>query len=340
MTRLCQSSYTPYQAQETRRLTVQTVVLMECVLPKSEHCILWHLLIHLADDVIDKGPILYYWMFRHERYWGLLTNCLRRRTDPEICIAMIMTRRLRPPVMRDIAIEPLTKMAEGSVEGNAKNAKSLLTSMGALEDGQGGWMGARAGHSAAVRPRTMICTLRGRGVTRTLGDVERKLLHSTMHISFDFMDSTPAKIFDTANLLGSTFSTITAVGGREHPLRSFVEIRDRTDRGVYHWWGLVIKFASVGGTDVAFLRVFESLTLRTSMARDVNLGTDFTLNALAIGDGSFNFAVGSNWTPNKLVPITRIWSNCIVVPWPIKITHRTETGATHIVLPVRRQLST
>ena len=75
VTLLTRSSYTPDEAREAHRFTIRTVILAEAILPFSEHYIQWHLLIHLADDIIDKGPVLYYWMFRHERYWG--TNNLQ-----------------------------------------------------------------------------------------------------------------------------------------------------------------------------------------------------------------------------------------------------------------------
>ena len=57
MTLLCQSSYTPQEALEVRRIAIQTVVLAEVVLADGWYR---HRLIHLAEDIINQGLVIYY----------------------------------------------------------------------------------------------------------------------------------------------------------------------------------------------------------------------------------------------------------------------------------------
>jgi hypothetical protein len=59
VTLLCQSSYTPQEALEVRRIAIETVILAEVVFPDGGYNILWHRLMHLAEDIINQGPVIF-----------------------------------------------------------------------------------------------------------------------------------------------------------------------------------------------------------------------------------------------------------------------------------------
>jgi hypothetical protein len=342
ITLLTRSSYTPAEAQETLRFTKQTVVLAEALLPFSEHYIQWHLLIHLAEDIIEKGPVMYYWMFRHERYWGILTGTIRRRNAPEIAITMAMTRRLRPRTMRHMAVAPLRDIVEGRSRGSVPRARFLLNQMDAIDtdDGQAGWMGANPGRSAVIRQGLIVCAASGRGLAARLTDVELTLFSQHMNISMSYLNTAPIYVHGALRILRNRMSTITSPHGKRHPLRAFVEIRHARSRLRDRWWGQVTKVASLNGLTVVFLRTFPERRVRQHMARDSSLGPDFVLTGLVIDDTSFDFNDESNLTSQYVVNVTDVWSHCLVVPYPPQgrnSRNRVQQPISHLIFPVRRE---
>ena len=338
ITLMCQSSFSPAEATEVRRFAIQTVVLSEGVLPATEHPILWHLLIHVADDIITKGPVLWYWMFRHERFWGFLIGNIKRMTSPEIGIAMAMKRRLRPSSMRGLVDAPLLDIIMGRREGNVARAKFLVRQRSeTLEGGQAGWMGAHAGRSAVVHQALVACAPRGKGLQGVLTIVEKRLLRNFCVTTGSAIGPISTVTFhDTANILGNTFSVAMSTEGRKHPLRTFVEMRHASRQ----WWGQVLRFVTIGDMSLVFMRVFNTHKVQEHRARDPTLGRDFVLNGLYIGDSALDCSP-SNLVPEFVVSVTNIWSNCIVVPIPPSLTHRrqrTTRSATHLIIPVRREL--
>jgi hypothetical protein len=335
ITMMCQASFTVAEAIEVRRFTIQTVVLSEAVLPSTEHPILWHLLIHVADDIITKGPVVWYWMFRHERYWGFLISNIRRMTSPEIGIAMAMRRRLRPSKMRGLVEAPLLDIIMGRIEGDATRASALLRQRRLIwEGGQAGWTGAHAGRSAVVHQNSTVCAPRGKGVMGTLTRIERKLLLNC-GVPIDDLIRT-VRFHDTANLLGNIFSVAISTEGRKHPLRTFVELRHASRQ----WWGQVLRFVTVSDVSFAFMRVFDNHKVQGHRAQDPTLGVHFVLNGLEIGDSALDCSP-PNLVPAFIVPITSIWSNCIMAPIPPpegRRRQRATRSASHIIIPVRREL--
>ena len=84
--------------EEMRRLVIETVALCEKELPETETVIKFHNLIHLVDDIIDKGPVHGYWLFRFERQWGAITQRLRvnaNRARPEASLIRIIKGQWR-----------------------------------------------------------------------------------------------------------------------------------------------------------------------------------------------------------------------------------------------------
>jgi hypothetical protein len=347
VTSLCQSSYTAEEARMTRQLCIETVVLAESVLPPTEHCIQWHLLIHLAEDIMDKGPILYYWMFRHERYWGFLIRMLNKMNNPEIAIAMALRRRLRPRALCNLTTEPLIGIVTGRLPGNVLQAGFILRQR-VQDEGQGGWLGAYADRSGVVGQGAIACTVDAKaGRPCILSVTERHLFAAQMSISATQLPAVNIAIHGIADIHGSKLYTSWSPHGRKFPLQTFVEVRYDQQwhgRGIRdRWWGQVLKIVSfVGeGSAFAFVRVFPYHPVRASAARDDNLGRAFVLDGLYISGGAFDFNSDVNWEPDFIVPITSIWSLCIVVPWvgaEESIQQRSITGrASHIILPLRRE---
>ena len=62
-------------------LVIETVVLCEYYLPATESVIKFHNLIHLVFDIIDKGPVHGFWLFRFERQWGAVTQPVRAHSN-------------------------------------------------------------------------------------------------------------------------------------------------------------------------------------------------------------------------------------------------------------------
>jgi hypothetical protein len=350
VTMLAQSSYTPDEAQQTRRFVIRTVVLAEGILPHCERNLQWHLLIHLADDVIRKGPVLYYWMFRHERYWGVLTGCILRRSNPEIAITMAMTRRTRPSTMLNMALSPLQAITAGIIEGNVARARFLHRQLTQLnEGGQAGWTGADTGRSSVIRQSSIICSAHGRGIRATLTTSEITLISDHMNVSEADLARTLTLVFDAAIILGTLVYATTSHRGKRNPLKAFVEIREPGRRGrgrgrgrygCDRWWGQVTKVASFENTVVAFVRAFTHRPVRGARAYDPSLGQDFVLDGLVIGESDFDYRDKSNLVANYVVPVIKIWSNCIVVPLPDEGRGSRSTvalRATHIVSPTRRE---
>jgi len=71
----------PHMYEEMQTLVVDSVALCEADLPDTEHVIKLHNLINLVADIIDKGPIHGFWLFRFERQWGAITQLLRAHSD-------------------------------------------------------------------------------------------------------------------------------------------------------------------------------------------------------------------------------------------------------------------
>jgi hypothetical protein len=334
VTLLCQSNYTKEEARHVRLSTIETVVLAEYVLPRTEQNIQWHLLIHLADDIIDKGPILFYWVFRHERYWGYLIKTITRKTSPEIGITMAMSRRLRPLVLRSIVHDVLIRIATSQIEGNAVAASHLLKYFpNEAVDAWQAWLTERAhaDQGAVIKQDSIICTLQAStGKRYLLSSTEANLLARHLSIA----TSVEIRVHDYAWIHGGRLYGINTREGRKYPCKSFVEMRHdqqvhrRARRG--RWWAQVTKFVSCGnaGTEFAFLRTFPTRYVRS------NMGEDFVLNGLDIPEDAFEFFPFVEKDPDFVVPITSIWSQCIVIPWVGAESH---TGLVpHIIFPTRR----
>jgi hypothetical protein len=67
----------PVAQEAMRDLVIETVALCEAELPATESVMKFHNLIHLVSDIIDKGPVHGFWLFRFERQWGAITQALR-----------------------------------------------------------------------------------------------------------------------------------------------------------------------------------------------------------------------------------------------------------------------
>ena len=89
----------------------------------------------------------------------------------------------------------------------------------------------------------------------------------------------------------------------------------------------------------AFLRAFAHMRHRAAMAGDPTLGPGFVLDGLVIEDSAFDFKQQSNLVPTFVVPVTSIWSHCIVVPLPMEAGRRRRVTLrpTHLIFPVRRE---
>jgi hypothetical protein len=260
---------------------------------------------------------------------------------------MAMTRRLRPSTMRNMSIQPLRDIVIGKTQGNRSRARFLLQQKQEIDDGaQAGWMGANAGKSAVITQRMTVCNVHDRGFETKLTPVELALISANMHISMRHLNnpSTSILVYTKAQILRNVLSAITSAHGKKYPLRAFVEVRQSHHQQVprlrNRWWGQVIKLVSISGVPVVFLRTFAVRRVRTQMAHDPSLGSDFVLDGLVIGDTAFDFEDQSNLIPQFVVPITDIWSHCIVVPNPhedSRVRGRTTVSASHLIFPVRRE---
>jgi len=289
---------------------------------------------------MDKGPVLYYWMFRHERYWGLLISWITRMSEPEIGITMALSRRLRPLVLRGMVRDCLLEVVMGRAPGNVSAASYLLKQTRDMDTvGQNGWMGAYADRSAVARQGSIVCALDAKeGRRYRLSSTEKRIIATHMSMTEGVLDSLDFIVHGCAYVQGGRFDSISTQMGSKYPCKAFVEMRYNQDwrgrgqRG--RWWGLVTKFIScVGqGLGFAFLRVFPSRPVRASMGNDASLGQDFVLDGLVIPRDAFDFRLRVNQRPDFVVPITSIWSQCIAVPW-----FGTDR-ASHIIFPTRREL--
>ncbi|CAM8918515.1 unnamed protein product [Rhodiola kirilowii] len=60
---------------------------LEMVFPPAFFTIMVHLLIHLPEQVLLKGPVHYSWMYHIERQLGEYKRSVRNSRYPEGCIA-------------------------------------------------------------------------------------------------------------------------------------------------------------------------------------------------------------------------------------------------------------
>jgi hypothetical protein len=272
-------------------------------------------------------------MFRHERYWGVLTNVIRRRDAAEISIAWSMARRLRPAHMSDAVIGPLTEILSGVNSASAEAAAVVLRNNGVMEAGHT-WMGVDAGQVAVVRQGAIYCVVHGNADrTAVLTADDQRLLSLYLNIRMRAMDQSTFKIHGVAKVQGSIFSAVLSPQGWAHPLRAFVEVRNTASLR-NRWWGQVIKFVVLGPLQYALLRTFPHQVLRSEMRYDRNLGDFFVLHGLEIKQAALNSNRDrpSNLQADCVVPVSCIWSRCIVVPSPVSVRY-------HIIFPVRREQS-
>ncbi|XP_062030232.1 uncharacterized protein LOC133746080 [Rosa rugosa] len=65
----------------------ETLCMLERFFPPSFFDVMVHLTIHLAQQVLIAGPVLFCWMFHFERYMKVLKDYVKNRSNLEGCIA-------------------------------------------------------------------------------------------------------------------------------------------------------------------------------------------------------------------------------------------------------------
>jgi hypothetical protein len=70
---------------------IEALVEFEDVIPKTEHAMIVHLLLHICDMMERWGPVRSVWMFPYERFIGFLSRCIKNRRYPEASLISFWT---------------------------------------------------------------------------------------------------------------------------------------------------------------------------------------------------------------------------------------------------------
>ncbi|XP_020245141.1 uncharacterized protein LOC109823267 [Asparagus officinalis] len=84
---LCSKVLKPVELKSLQSEIVEILCQLEKIFPPSFFDIMVHLHIHLVQQILDCGPVNYFWMYPTERYLCRLKSYVRNRSAPEGSIA-------------------------------------------------------------------------------------------------------------------------------------------------------------------------------------------------------------------------------------------------------------
>ncbi|XP_020245186.1 uncharacterized protein LOC109823313 [Asparagus officinalis] len=84
---LCSKVLKPVELKSLQSEIVEILCQLEKIFPPSFFDIMVHLPVHLVQQILDCGPVNYFWMYPTERYLCRLKSYVRNRSAPEGSIA-------------------------------------------------------------------------------------------------------------------------------------------------------------------------------------------------------------------------------------------------------------